>query len=313
MQPSVAIIGYGDLGRALHALFPTAAIYDELLGIGARDAVSACSFAFVAVPTPPTPDGACDVSIVEDVLVWLDAERIVIASTVAVGTTERLAAETGKRIVFQPHYGPGSTPNHPYAGLRDVPWITLGGAPADTEAVAALYRTVYDANVTIRQTNARSAELAKYMENAYLALKVTFCNELHDVASALGVDYDELRDLWLLDPRIGPSHTLVYEDDRGYDGKCLPKDVSAIIQTALEAGVTPSLLQAMVGANERQRARNAAPGTPRGSAENVEAANQRQRAKNAAPATARQRAKNVEAANQRQRAKNAGVATALQA
>jgi UDPglucose 6-dehydrogenase len=284
MQPSVAIIGYGDLGRALHALFPAAVIYDEPLAIGARDAASACSFAFVAVPTPPTPDGACDVSIVEHVVGWLDAECIVIASTVAVGTTERLAAATGKRIVFQPHYGPGSTPNHPYADLRDLPWITLGGAPADTEAVAALYGAVYDPSVTIRQTDARSAELAKYMENAYLALKVTFCNELHDLACALGVDYDELRDLWLLDPRIGPSHTLVYDEDRGYDGKCLPKDVSAIIQTAIEAGVTPSLLQATVAANQRQRAKNVGDATPRGSAQNVVAANQRQRARNAVTA-----------------------------
>lgn len=254
MQPSVAIVGYGSVGRAVNALFPDAVTYDEPLGIGSRDAVNECRFAFVAVPTPPRVDGECDVSLVEDVVSWLDTDYIVIVSTVAVGTTERLARETGKRIVFQPEYGPGETPSHPFNDLRNMSWLILGGERADTVAVADLYKTVYSADVTIAQTDARTAELAKYMENAFLALKVTFCNEFYDIAAALGVDYNELRELWLLDPRIGRSHTFVLPDQRGYGGKCLPKDVSAIVQTAVDLGCDPHLLTAMIEANERVRA-----------------------------------------------------------
>jgi UDP-glucose 6-dehydrogenase len=91
------------------------------------------------------------------------------------------------------------------------------------------------------------------MENAFLALKVTFCNEFYDIASVLGVDYNELRELWLLDPRMGRSHSFVYPENRGYGGKCLPKDVAALIQTATAHGYHPSLLTAMAETNSRFR------------------------------------------------------------
>ena len=112
MLPEVAIVGYGDVGQALCVLFPEAVVYDEPLKVGRRDEVNACRFAFIAVPTPEGPDGACDTSIVEDVVGWLEVDHIIIVSTVTPGTTERLVRETGKRIVFQPEYGPGSGPDH---------------------------------------------------------------------------------------------------------------------------------------------------------------------------------------------------------
>ncbi|MPZ49476.1 MAG: hypothetical protein GEU75_09300 [Dehalococcoidia bacterium] len=254
MLPKIAIVGFGDVGRSLQALFPDAIPYDEPLGIGSRDEVNGCRFALVAVPTPGGPDGECDTSIVEDVVGWLETDHIVILSTIAPGTTERLVRETGKRIVFQPAYGPGETPEHPYSDLRKQNWLILGGERAHTIPVADLYKRVLNAETAIWQTSARTAELTKYMENAFLALKVTFCNEFYDIASVLGVDYNELRELWLLDPRIGRSHTFVYPEDRGYGGKCLPKDVSALIHTAAAHGYQPSLLSAMDETNAGFRA-----------------------------------------------------------
>jgi UDPglucose 6-dehydrogenase len=253
MQPSIAIVGYGDVGRSVHRLFPEAVCYDEPLGLGTRDEVNRCRFAFVAVPTPQGAGGECDVSIVEDVVGWLKSDYIVILSTIAPGTTERLVRETGKHIVFQPAYGPGETPEHPFGEIRNQRWLILGGERAHTIPVADLYKTVFNAETSVWQTNARTAELTKYMENAYLALKVTFCNEFYDIASVMGVDYNELRELWLLDPRIGRSHTFVFPDNRGYGGKCLPKDVSALIQSATGHGYVPGLLAAMAETNARFR------------------------------------------------------------
>jgi UDPglucose 6-dehydrogenase len=250
MKASVAIVGYGDVGKALHQLFPDAVTYDEPLEIGSREAVNACRFAFVAVPTPAGPEGVCDTSIVEDVVGWLETDYIVIVSTVAPGTTERLVHETGKRLVFQPAYGPGETAEHPFSDLRRMRWLILGGERAHTIAVADLYKSIYNAETEIWQTSARTAELVKYMENAFLALKVTFCNEFYDIASVMGVDYNELRELWLLDPRMGRSHTFVFPEGRGYGGKCLPKDVSALIEAAKAHGYTPGLLSAMVETND---------------------------------------------------------------
>jgi UDPglucose 6-dehydrogenase len=244
------------VGQSLHSLFPHALLYDGPKGIGTKDEVDSCDITFVCVPTPSRPDGSCDTSIVEDVVSWLGAGVIVICSTVIVGTTERLRDETGKRIVFQPEYGPGGSPGHPYQDRRAVDWLILGGKKEDTTVVADLFKRALSAGLVIRQTDSRTAELAKYMENAYLALKVTFCNSFYDLAEAAGVDYDELRELWLLDPRMGRSHTFVYADDRGYDGACLPKDVEALLSFAGSSGVDAGLLRSMREVNAGFRARN---------------------------------------------------------
>jgi UDPglucose 6-dehydrogenase len=255
-EQTVAIVGYGAVGRGIHTLFPQAVIYDEPLGIGERSIVNAARHAFVCVPTPERPDGGCDTSVVEDVVSWIGSEVIIVRSTVPPGTSERLAAATGKRIVFQPEYGPAETPDHPFSDLRKIRWAVLGGRRADTIAVADLYKTTFSAEIVIQQTDWRTAELTKYMENSFLALKVTFCNELYDIAQSLNVDYNELRELWLLDPRIGRSHTFVLPDARGYGGSCLPKDASALIHLAEERGCSPHLLRAMVESNRRTRAKD---------------------------------------------------------
>jgi UDPglucose 6-dehydrogenase len=250
---SVGIVGYGAVGQGLHELFPQAAVYDGPKGIGSREDVSACRYAFVSVPTPAAPDGSCDTSIVEEVVGWLESEVIVVRSTIVPGTTERLVRATGKRIVFQPEFGPGETPDHPFSNLRSVRWIILGGHRRDTVLVADLYKTVFNADIAIHQTDSGTAELVKYMENSFLALKVAFCNEFYDLAQAIGVDYNELRELWLLDPRIGRSHTFVLPDQRGFGGKCLPKDVSALVAWSESAGAEAALMRATLEVNERQR------------------------------------------------------------
>jgi UDPglucose 6-dehydrogenase len=131
----------------------------------------------------------------------------------------------------------------------------LGGERHDTIPVADLYKTTFNADIVIRQTDAKTAEMAKYMENAYLALKVSFCNEFYEIANGFGIDYNELRELWLLDPRIGRSHTFVLPHNRGFGGRCLPKDLSAIIHSAGRVGVTSTLLEAVREVNREFRAK----------------------------------------------------------
>jgi UDPglucose 6-dehydrogenase len=249
----VGIVGVGAVGAGIAKMFPGAALYDEPKGVGRREDVNDCDVAFVCVPTPSGEDGSCDTSIVEDVVSWLDARVICIRSTVSVGTSRRLAQKYGKAVVFQPEYGPAETPDHPFNDLRNVRWLVLGGDSAATHAVSRAWQGVYNSDIVIKHTTYEAAELCKYMENAFLALKVTFCNEFFDIAQALQVDYEELRELWLLDPRIGKSHTFVFPDKRGFGGRCLPKDLRAIIQTAGTAKYEPTLLPAVLRANERIR------------------------------------------------------------
>ena len=106
------------------------------------------------------------------------------------------------------------------------------------------YQSVYNSDIHIRVVSAKTAEMAKYMENSFFAVKVIFCNEFFDIAKAFGIDY-ELRETWLEDPRIGRSHTFVYRNNQGYGGACLPKDVNSIIYQADEKKVNCNLLKAV--------------------------------------------------------------------
>lgn len=236
-------------------------MYDDPKRVGGRDEVNGCDIAFVCVPTPSSADGSCDTSIVEDVVSWLRTPTIVLRSTVSVGTTRRLAETYRKDIVFQPEYGPAETPDHPFNDLRNVRWIILGGERAPAKRALRAWQSVYSSDVTVRITTWEAAELAKYMENAFLALKVTFCNEFFEIAQRVGVDYDELRELWLMDPRIGRSHTWVLADKRGFGGKCLPKDLEAIIRAAEQAGADPALLRQVARSNARFRGADQEPST----------------------------------------------------
>ncbi len=255
---SIGIVGYGFVGKAMSRLFGKAAVFDPVQGIGTKESINRCRFAFVCVPTPPrATDGAADTSIVEEVVEWIDPDRrgtiIVLRSTVPPGTTDRLRKRTGKPIIFQPEYI-GETVAHPLLDHHAQGFSILGGDRETASQVADLYKRLFHANHRFFFTDAATAELAKYMENAFYAVKVTFCNEFFDIARRYGVDFNVLREAWLCDPRISRDHTFVYPEDRGFGGKCLPKDVSAIIAAVSAHGWSrPELLDAVMKINARHR------------------------------------------------------------
>jgi UDPglucose 6-dehydrogenase len=254
----IGIVGFGFVGESLVELFgdDNCHIYDAYReGYDTPEckaAVNAAKFAFVSVPTPVGHNGECDTSIVEEVVGWLKSEYIVIRSTVAPGTTDRLREKTGKKIVFQPEYV-GETVAHPLLDHKMQEFVILGGNQSDTSPIADLYQRFYHSNVQFFQTDSVTAEVTKYMENSFYAMKVMFCNEFFGIAEAHGVDYNELRELWLADPRISRDHTFVYPDNRGFSGKCLPKDVSGIIASSKEHGFDAQLLRNIMSANKDYR------------------------------------------------------------
>jgi UDPglucose 6-dehydrogenase len=251
----LGIAGYGNIGRYLESVFAPyfdVELYDPPLGIGSGAGMDACDFVFIAVPTPSGPGGAADTSAVEQVVATLSPRHgFICHSTVPVGTTERLVATYGKPVVFVPEYA-GERPDHPYRNVENRTFFIFGGKPAATARVEPLFARAYGADCAFAHVPARTAELVKYMENAYLALKVTFCNEFFDLAGALGVDFEVARTLWLQDRRVGESHTVVTAE-RGYGGLCLPKDVRAICATAQDAGAPLELMEAAARVNERVR------------------------------------------------------------
>ena len=105
------------------------------------------------------------------------------------------------------------------------------------------------------KTTWEAAEMAKYMANCFFAIKVSFLNEMYDAAQSIGVTYEELRNMWLADFRIGNSHSDVPGHDgyRGYGGKCFPKDVKAFVKWAESNKLSMDMCKAADSVNERVR------------------------------------------------------------
>lgn len=267
-KKTVAIIGYGYVGKAVHGFFKdhfNVLIYD----IGQPDISASkeeinkkADLAVISVPTPMGKDGSADLSAIESTLAWLDTTLILIKSTIPPGTTAGLSKKHKRDIAFSPEYiGEGHYTVPFWKGYPDPldmkkhDFMIIGGSKKITGRILSFFKTVLGAEPRYLQTDSTTAELVKYMENSFLATKVTFCNEFFDIAKTFGVDYNELRELWLLDGRIGRSHTVVHEDKRGFGGKCLPKDVNALVKAAQKAGKDAKLLKAVLSVNDQIRAK----------------------------------------------------------
>jgi UDPglucose 6-dehydrogenase len=198
----IAIIGYGYVGKAMKKFFENhyeLVIYDPPAGYKTtKDEVNECDVTFVCVPTPKGEDGSCDVSIVEESVRWVDTELIIIKSTVEVGTTKRLSKKFNKDLVFSPEYIGESTYWTPFKfhqNMKETPFYTFGGNKETCSKVIDLFLPVTGPCKRYITTDCTSAEMAKYMENAFYATKIAFCNELYDICKASGVDWNEVREL----------------------------------------------------------------------------------------------------------------------
>ena len=240
-KPSVAVLGAsgvvgGNMAKFLvtkRHLFSQLALYDIRPG--------------------ELEDGSADTSIVEEVCSWADCGVFIIRSTVPPGTCERVMQETQRDIVFQPEYLGENPSGNAYNDIGARKWVTLGGPPKCTAKAAAFYTRLYTADCRIMQTDFRTAEMVKYMANSFLALKTVYCAEMAMMCKAHAVDYAAARELWLMDERIGRSHTSVYEGNPGFSGKCLPKDVAAIIRSTETHGFEPKLMKAVDARNDELR------------------------------------------------------------
>lgn len=240
---STAVIGKGWVGKSMLELFPKSVVYDEPLAEGTRSNVNKCDVAFICVPTPNTGKGALDTSIVESVVAWCQSELLVIRSTVNPGDCDRWTNKYGKRIVFQPEYL-GETPAHPMLHPVGRQFMIIGGEPQDRRQLIELYTMVYNANTNIRQVSLLEAEIIKLSENRAIAFKVAQCQELYDACEKAGVDYYTVRDaVYGDDPRMNLWWTFVYPGARGFNSKCIPKDVYAWAAWAEDTELTDALLK----------------------------------------------------------------------
>ena len=251
VKPTVKIYGYGWVGKAMHTLFPEASIVDPAFPLfeysdQMKGKPKVADVAFICVPTPLV-NGELDCSIVEEVINKAKEDLIILRSTVMPGFCDRFR---NKNIVFQPEYL-GETVAHPMTDQHARSFLILGGTRQNRQRAIELYQTVYNANVTIRQVTNYEAEIIKLSENRAIAFKVAQCQELYDACSAAGVDYNTIREaVYGDDPRFNLLWTFVYPSERGFNSKCIPKDVFGWKAWAESVGYDPKLTRTMLEVNE---------------------------------------------------------------
>jgi UDPglucose 6-dehydrogenase len=244
-----AIIGMGWVGKAMHQLFPDSVIYDHHIPAN-KDEINKCDVSFICVPTPCPSKGKLDISAVEENVAWLETPLIVIRSTVNPGTCDYLVRKYKKRICMQPEYL-GETPAHPLLDPRTRPFLVIGGEAMDRRFLINTYTQVYNANITIRQVTNYEAEVIKLTENRAIAFKVAQCQELYDVCQKAGIDYYTIRDaVYSDDPRFNLWWTMIYPDKRGFDSKCIPKDIYAWCAWAESVGFEPEITKKILEVND---------------------------------------------------------------
>ena len=220
---------------------------------------------FIAVGTPPDEDGSADMQYVLTAArsigrLMTDYKVVVDKSTVPVGTADKvheaIADELGQRGVQTP-FAVVSNPEFLKEGVAVEDFMRpdriIVGA-SDEHAISlmrALYAPFQRNRERLIVTDARSAELTKYAANAMLATRISFMNELANLAEKLGADIEMVRQGMGSDPRIG--YHFLYPGC-GYGGSCFPKDVKALIKTAAGAGdVDLKVLMAVEAANSAQK------------------------------------------------------------
>ena len=230
----------------------------------AEEGIAHGLFQFIAVGTPPEEDGSADLShvlaVAETIGQHMNEYRIVVdKSTVPVGTAdkvrERIEQTLGERGV-KVEYDVVSNPEFLKEGAAIADFMKPDRVVVGTDnpRTAELLKALYDPFTRNRERmivmDVRSAELTKYAANAMLATKISFMNEIANLAERMGADIEKVRLGIGSDPRIG--YSFIYPG-AGYGGSCFPKDVKALVHSAGEYKFNAELLKSVEAVNKRQK------------------------------------------------------------
>jgi nucleotide sugar dehydrogenase len=269
--PNVGIIGQGFVGTAVMTeLSKTFSVfaYDkdssksiitngfvDKKNIDIKMLVENCEVIFVCVPTPMFEDGECDLRIVESVIEDIAKEAefqnrkviTIIKSTVPPGTTERLnGLSHNVGVTFSPEF---LTEANAIKDFENQTRVVLG---IDYLEYVEPVREIFEKglpNAELIIINSKEAEMTKYTTNLFLATKVSFFNDIYSLCEKLDINYNDVIEATLHDPRIGKSHYNVPgpDGDRGFGGHCFPKDINAILHIAQKMGLgLPTITGAQV-------------------------------------------------------------------
>ena len=220
----------------------------------------------IAVGTPPDEDGSADLqyvlAVAKTIAERMTEQRIIVdKSTVPVGTADKVKAQIQTTLQQRGEDIPFAVASNPEflkegAAINDFmkpDRIIIGtDSPQAEELLRELYEPFNRQQERTMFMDIRSAELTKYAANAMLATKISFMNELSNMAELLGADIESVRKGMGSDPRIG--YHFIYPGC-GYGGSCFPKDVKALAMTAEQLGYNATLLKSVDQVNEQQKTR----------------------------------------------------------
>lgn len=279
----INIIGYGYVGSSIGFLCKNArlpfCIVDTVNKQGSgeekyfdnvKDAVnysehSATNFYYICVPTPSKEDGSCNTLLVEEIcksineIVTNSATEsatdtvIIIKSTIVPGTSRKISNQCNNvSIFFIPEF---LTERNALNDVLNENKVIIGGEK--NLLVLDLITKLYGSSIEHRIyfCDYEYAEMTKYTINVYLAQKVSFFNGIHEVCEKLNINYDTLRQLFLLDNRIGESHTQVPGPDGkyGFGGTCFIKEMKGMIKLRESLNIEAPILKDIILDNEKRR------------------------------------------------------------
>jgi len=260
----IGIIGNGFVGRATTVLkckevdvivydanpclsYPINLKFNELYN---------CDLIFVCVPTPMEHNGKCHLDIINNVVKLLKELKsdlfIIIKSTVPPGTCKQLD------VFFMPEF---LTELNSEKDFKTQDWVV--GLLEDeqrnitlklkmNELISYTYINGNALSTTIHWVDTNTAEMIKYFKNSFLAVKVSFCNEIYEYCQKKNIDYNTVKNIVTLDKRITSSHTQVPGPDgkKGYGGTCFPKDIKALVYEFKENNIPSYILEASLNRND---------------------------------------------------------------
>ena len=207
---------------------------------------------FTCVPTPMKSNGQMDYSAIYDSLDYLldeinNAGRnpreliSVIRSTAVSGTTEMLSQKYPFKFAFNPEF---LREKHAEEDMNNLDRVIIGANDMETALkIVEMYKEVFP-NADYQIFDIKTAEMIKYAANVMLASQIAIANEIYRICRALGIEYNSVERAILHDSRIGKNIDVPGHDGKlGFGGKCLPKDLNALIYMAREHGVIPHLLE----------------------------------------------------------------------
>ena len=230
------------------------------------EAVRGNEVVFIAVGTPPADDGSADLKYVEaaarEIARAMDGYRAIVdKSTVPVGTGRRVgewvADELGRRgaafefdVVSNPEFlREGSA----VQDFTHPDRVVIGSGSAKARSIMKeVYRALYIGETPYIETGLETAEMIKYASNAFLAVKITFINEVANLCEEVGANVQDVARAMGKDGRIGPKFL---HAGPGYGGSCFPKDTQAMARIGRDHGTPLSVVEATIEANERQKER----------------------------------------------------------